>query len=393
MVATQAGSKRPTCASCSKPAWLCLCKRIKTPGLENSVRVTILQHGLEKKHPLNSARIARLGLKNLIVIAVPDVHLEARFVIRSMDQEREVGSFRDSSNGENFDQHVKNIDTQKSCFEECSGIGSGEENVGSSVCEPFAKCPKEKSIDLVDANGKCSLESGISCSKNTGNQLESSDFEKKSGSSTSDEHGVGKHGPVITATIGRHGVVNSLSHIWMQQSHCERPNFDKILETPAARKALSKGFIVQKLQKRQLEGCLELEEEIEFEIDVPPGSALLYPTKQAFTLNGLEDINLEVKHLIVLDGTWSKAKKLYAENPWLKFLPHLKLDLDKVSLYGEVRLQPKAGCLSTLESIVYALKAVGDNLEGLDNLLEVFESMVVDQKRCKEERLSNAADA
>ncbi|KAH7546696.1 uncharacterized protein LOC107432025 [Ziziphus jujuba] len=374
MVATQAGSKRPTCASCSKPAWLCLCKRIKKPRLDNSVRVTILQHSLEKKHPLNSAKIARLGLKNLIVSAVSDVHMEARFVIRSLDQNCDMGS-----NGVDCDQHVKNMDTRKSSFEECSEMGSEEENVDNSECESFAKCPREKSIGFVDANGKCSLESDIGC-ENTRNELES------------DEHGVGKHGPIITATVGKHGVVISLSHSWMQQSDWEKPDFNKILDTPAACTALSKGFSVRKLQKQPVEGRLELEEEMEFEIDVPPGSALLYPTKEAFSINGVEDINFEVKNLIVLDGTWSKAKKMYAENPWLKFLPHLKLELDKVSLYGEVRIQPKAGCLSTLESIVYALRAVGDNVEGLDNLLDVLESMVVDQKRCKEERLSNAGD-
>ena len=61
-------------------------------------------------------------------------------------------------------------------------------------------------------------------------------------------------------------------------------------------------------------------------------------------------------------------------------LPHLKLDLGKMSLYGEVRNQPRTRCLSTIESILYALKAVGDT-DGLENLLEVFESMVGDQRR------------
>ncbi|KAM3222818.1 hypothetical protein T459_20781 [Capsicum annuum] len=85
---------------------------------------------------------------------------------------------------------------------------------------------------------------------------------------------------------------------------------------------------------------------------------------------------------------------MYNENPWLKMLPHVRLDVEKLSLYSEVRRQPKAGCLSTIESIVYALKAVGEeNSKGLDHLLDVFESMVVDQRRCKDEgvkqRLAN----
>lgn len=451
MVATRA-SKRPTCPSCSKPAWLCLCSRILTPGIENSVRVTILQHSQEKKHPLNSTRIARLGLKNLIVADVYDVNLESWFVIRSLDQKSEMGSYRDSSSGVDLDHHVRKRETQRSKFDLCNEDSSGE-NVGTSEDELFVNRPKEKSNDFVD--GECNLEGDESYSESSQNDLKDLNFVKKSGSSMSEasvlesgyeltvdeDTGTGglsafetpqkpvvrqsngykisdaiklnaesdmkeiskldtnptdgtqrdNKGPVITATIGKHGVVSSLSHNWMQQSHWDKPTFEKILDTPEAREALTKGFIVKKVQKRQQEACLELEEDIEFEIEVPPGSALLYPSEEAVSVNGLEAINFEVKNLIVLDGTWSKAKRIYVENPWLKLLPHLKLELDKVSMYNGVRLQPKAGCLSTIESIVYALKAVGDNPEGLDNLLDVFESMVGDQKRCKEERLSNSA--
>lgn len=446
MVVTRAISKRPTCPSCSKPAWLCLCSRIHTPGLDNSVGVTILQHSREKKHPLNSTRIARLGLKNIVVATVSDVNLEARFVIRSLDQNSVMGSVGDGSSGVDSDQHMQNRETQRSTFDLCNEDSSGE-NMGASVYELFVECPKEKSIGFVVANGECSWESDVSCSEATQSDLKDLNFVRKSGPSMSEasvlksghdegtstgnasaldaphnpvvrqsngnemsENAVSdtnkisnldinpiestprdSKGPVITATIGKHGVVSSLSHQWMQQSHWDKPTFEKILDTPAARGALTKGFVVTKVQKRQQEGCLEVEEAIEFEIEVPPGSALLYPSEEAVSVNGLEAMNFEVKNLIVLDGTWSKAKRMYVENPWLRLLPHLKLELDKVSLYNGVRLQPKAGCLSTIESTVYALKAVGNNLEGLDNLLDVFESMVGDQKRCKEERLSNSA--
>ena len=78
---------------------------------------------------------------------------------------------------------------------------------------------------------------------------------------------------------------------------------------------------------------------------------------------------------------------MYRENPWLKLLSHLKLDPGKESLYREVRHQPKAGCLSTIESIICALKGLGNDMEGLDELLGVFESMIGDQRRCKDEKL------
>ncbi|KAH1063234.1 hypothetical protein J1N35_028221 [Gossypium stocksii] len=103
----------------------------------------------------------------------------------------------------------------------------------------------------------------------------------------------------------------------------------------------------------------------------------------------LKSMHFEDKNLIVLDGTWSKAGRVCNENPWLKLLPHLRLDLDRMSLYSGIRSQPKVGCLSTIESInVYSLKALGEKVDGLENLLDVFESMVGDQRRLKDERLS-----
>ncbi|KAJ4982051.1 hypothetical protein NE237_032888 [Protea cynaroides] len=52
--------------------------------------------------------------------------------------------------------------------------------------------------------------------------------------------------------------------------------------------------------------------------------------------NHEEWVDFEVKHLVVLDGTWRKANRMYHENPWLKLLPHLQLDPSNMSLYSEI---------------------------------------------------------
>ncbi|KAH0986929.1 hypothetical protein GBA52_014106 [Prunus armeniaca] len=430
MVATQATSKRPICPSCSKPIRLCLCTRIQTPGLHNSVSVTILQHSLEKNHPLNSTRIARLGLKNLNVVTVCDVNFEARFVIRSLDPYSQTGPDRNGSESSGFDQVVESRETQKLVFKYCDEVSSGKENVGESEFGLSANFPKEKNISsLIESDEKCKFggeaqnqlggvyfvsNSGLSTSDVlvVGQEHEFTDDKHLDGQDNADEvstattldavsklsnegfdsvEGIqtGNDVPVIAATIGKYGVISCLCHIWMAEGHCKNPNFDTILDN--ARDALAEGFVVQKLQKQPLKGSEELNEYVEFEMEVPPGSVLLFPSEEAVSVSDLEAMNQKVKNLIVLDGTWSKAKRMYVENPWLKLLPHLKLELDKMSLYDEVRLQPKLGFLSTIESIVYALQAVGDSPEGLDNLLDVFESMVEDQKRCKKERLSNVS--
>ncbi|XP_062018170.1 uncharacterized protein LOC133734561 [Rosa rugosa] len=442
---TQAISKRPICPSCSKPIRLCLCHRIHNPGLHNSVSVTILQHSFEKNHPLNSARIARLGLKNLKVVTVFDVHFDARFVIRLLDPDLETGLDRNGSKGASFDGAVETGETQKVDSGFCeSEIGGFENSSKQRRCSSVVDCNKQCSFgddigDMSSAQNQLgSVDSAENCSTSTGDALlveqedEFTSGEFTDGKSVfaletchkhldgqsnvdvastattldslSDEHKlsdtdfdsvdsvrVSNAGPVITATIGKNGVISSLTHTWMPQTHHKNSHFDTISDTTEAREALAKGFVVQKLQKQPPKGNVELDEAVEFEVQVPPGSVLLFPSKEAVSASDLEALDIKVKNLIVLDGTWSKAKRMYVENPWLKLLPHLRLDLDKLSLYNEVRVQPKPGFLSTIESIVYALKAVGDSPEGLDNLLDVFESMVGDQRRCKEERLSNVS--
>lgn len=287
-----APKKRPYCSACSKPVRVCLCSRFKAPLLDNSIAVTVLQHSLEKNHPLNSIRIASLGLKNLTVVTVSDVNTEAEFHIRLLK----------------------------------SKLSSEEEE---------------------------------------------------------------KEEPLIAATVSKNGYTCSVLH----QTDSLKPDFDQILASQVGQDAISNGFMVKKLQRKlgnkpnkKLDEEFEEQDE-EFEIAVPPGTALLFPSKGSIDV---AVVNFEVKHLIVLDGTWQKAKRIYYENPWLKLLPHLRLNLGKLSLYGEVRQQPKEGCLSTIESVVFAMKGLGHDQEGLDALLDVFESMVGDQRRFKDENMSRS---
>lgn len=53
---------RRRCGRCQRPLSHCLCAYI--PALENRSRVLILQHPDEARHPLNTARLAALGLRH-----------------------------------------------------------------------------------------------------------------------------------------------------------------------------------------------------------------------------------------------------------------------------------------------------------------------------------------
>lgn len=55
-------SSRSRCERCLRPAFLCLCGHIAV--VPHRTRVLILQHPDEAKHPLNTARLAALGLQH-----------------------------------------------------------------------------------------------------------------------------------------------------------------------------------------------------------------------------------------------------------------------------------------------------------------------------------------
>ncbi|KAI4388354.1 hypothetical protein MLD38_000688 [Melastoma candidum] len=343
--------KRAMCLDCSKPTRTCLCSRlqIQPPGLDNPVRVTVLQHSLEAKHPLNSTRILRLGLRNVTVASVSDVNSGAQFRI-----ECSPGFTGESSD---FDEPDTEIDsTQK------LGESLYEERSELSGLEQWAR-----NADGVD---------GTACRGGV-------------------ESGRARDGrvPLIDIAMAKKGAIISIRHVWMSPDCEGKNNLCDVLESRPARDALAKGFLVRKLQKREvgLAGG-ELDEFEEFRLEVPAGSLLLFPSEKALTVDEIKEAGFKVKNLIVLDGTWMKARRMYNENPWLRFLPHLKLDLDMASLYQEVRSQPKEGYLSTVESVVYAMKSIGDYTEGLSKLLIAFEVMVNDQRQCKDERLRNVKE-
>lgn len=63
-----------------------------------------------------------------------------------------------------------------------------------------------------------------------------------------------------------------------------------------------------------------------------------------------------LKGLIVLDGTWSQAKALWWRNSWLLKLKRVVLQPATPSRYGNLRKEPRAEALSTIESCALALE-------------------------------------
>jgi DTW domain-containing protein len=82
--------------------------------------------------------------------------------------------------------------------------------------------------------------------------------------------------------------------------------------------------------------------------------------------------------LVVLDGTWWQAKKLFQHNPELHALPRYSLSPQSPSRY-RIRREPALHCISTIEAIAEALAVLEPDGFDREALLEPFEAMVEHQ--------------
>lgn len=119
---------------------------------------------------------------------------------------------------------------------------------------------------------------------------------------------------------------------------------------------------------------------------------LLYPGKTAVNLSttdGLPDFQRELAGrqllVVLLDATWSGARKMLKLSPSLQRLPRVMFTPSAPSRYL-IKQQPQAGCLSTLESVhelLVALERTGlDRYPDPTQLLDLFQRMQDFQIRC-----------
>ncbi|KAH7285462.1 hypothetical protein KP509_33G029200 [Ceratopteris richardii] len=319
--------KRAFCAKCEKAQGVCICKRFK--GIvQNKVRITILQNPKEKQHAVGSARVALLGLENVDSVTVPELYTAETFRIRPK------------------------VPGSKRCL---SGRG-GKKLLLNGKIPVSVHDNRLSDVELVQVRDL--LNQIFKQQLDSDNDLE---LLMRASPSLKNEPSF------LDGSIERFNSPNGEECMVSEDEFSNR-------HLHVASNGIDSGLL-----------CLQ-----DLEALIPPGVGLLFPSEKAIELSDLplngENHESQVpSHLLVLDGTWSKAKRIYFENPWLKTIPHFKLSPSSPSLYEGVRKQPKSGYLSTLESIIYALKILEpDIIEGLDNLLEVFNSMLDDQRLYKQ---------
>jgi DTW domain-containing protein YfiP len=103
-------------------------------------------------------------------------------------------------------------------------------------------------------------------------------------------------------------------------------------------------------------------------------TALLYPGEKSKAICQLQ--GQKITCIIVLDGTWKKAYRLFAINEFLHSLPQVTLSKSYQGLY-DIRKTDKENALSTLEATCYALT----ELEKVEDKYERLISRFIDFNR------------
>ena len=109
------------------------------------------------------------------------------------------------------------------------------------------------------------------------------------------------------------------------------------------------------------------------ELAAAPGTALLFPGEGALDPAALR--GRPPTTVIVVDGTWSQARKVIKRNPFLQALPRLAFTPDRPSNY-RIRAEPSVECVSTIEALVHLLGALEGNPARFRPILEAFDRMV-----------------
>jgi DTW domain-containing protein YfiP len=103
-----------------------------------------------------------------------------------------------------------------------------------------------------------------------------------------------------------------------------------------------------------------------------PDTYILFPAADAVDIG---DLPRPPQTLVVVDGTWTNAKKLVQRSPLLRSLPRLAFHPDFTSNY-RIRREPAEHCLSTIEATAHALERLEAAPGRYTPMLAAFDRMV-----------------
>ena len=88
----------------------------------------------------------------------------------------------------------------------------------------------------------------------------------------------------------------------------------------------------------------------------------------------------DIEGIVLLDGTWSQAKALWWRNAWMLKCRRLVLQPPHLSLYGNLRKEPRRESVSTIEAAAYTLAALENDPALVEKILPPFR-LLLDRAR------------
>ena len=117
---------------------------------------------------------------------------------------------------------------------------------------------------------------------------------------------------------------------------------------------------------------------------LPAGAALLFPSPRARPLDELQPAE-RPQALVVIDGTWTQARRILRASPALAALRHVCLAPRTPSLY-RVRAEPAEHYRSTIEAICGALALLEPDNPAIGGLLRSFTALIDTHLALRQER-------
>lgn len=110
-----------------------------------------------------------------------------------------------------------------------------------------------------------------------------------------------------------------------------------------------------------------------FSLTPGPRTAVLFPGDDALGPELLAEGDPWT--LVVVDGTWSQARKLVQRDPVLRALPRVGFRPERPGNY-RIRREPSAECLATVEAVAQVLAQVEGSPARFDSMIAAFTHMV-----------------
>lgn len=89
-----------------------------------------------------------------------------------------------------------------------------------------------------------------------------------------------------------------------------------------------------------------------------------------------DEVLKTLEGIILLDGNWQQAKALWWHNSWLLKCRRLVLKPPRASLYGNLRKEPRAESVSTMEAAAYTLAVLDQDESLVDKILPPFQLLL-----------------